>query len=43
MLIIRDKDVTLSFLAMSQKEENVIGGFIKTEILVLRGPKFLLA
>lgn len=43
MLILRDRGVTLSFLAMRQKRENIIGSFIRTEMSVLKGPKFLLA
>lgn len=44
VLIIRDEGVTLSFLAVRQKKkENIIGGFIRTEMPVLKGPKFLLA
>jgi len=46
MLIVRDKGVPLSFLARRQKKkkkENIIGGFIRTKMPVLRGPKFLLA
>ena len=42
-LILRDRGVTLSFLAMRQKRENIIGSFIRTEMSVLKGPKFLLA
>jgi len=47
MLIVRDKGVPLSFLARRQKKkkkkEKIIGGFIRTKMPVLRGPKFLLA
>lgn len=42
MLILRDKDVTLHVQAMKQTKEN-IGGFISTEIPLLRGTQFLLA